>query len=50
MSDGSITLPHDEKCKYINLLARDHTVLSEVGSKETGIPDQPREVGAHDEH
>ncbi|MBK9537470.1 MAG: phosphosulfolactate synthase [Flavobacteriales bacterium] len=37
VSDGSITLPHDEKCKYINLLARDHTVLSEVGSKETGI-------------
>lgn len=37
VSDGSITLPHDEKCRYINLLAKDHTVLSEVGSKETGI-------------
>jgi len=37
VSDGSITLPHDEKCRYIAMLARDHTVLSEVGSKESGI-------------
>ncbi len=37
VSDGSINLPHAEKCKYINTLARDITVLSEVGSKETGI-------------
>jgi phosphosulfolactate synthase len=37
VSDGSIDLPHDVKLKYINTLARDITVLSEVGSKETGI-------------
>ncbi len=37
VSDGSISLSHEEKCKYINTLAKDHTVLSEVGSKETGI-------------
>ena len=37
VSDGSIDLEHDVKLKYINILARDLTVLSEVGSKETGI-------------
>lgn len=37
VSDGSIDLNHDEKLKFINTLARDRTVLSEVGSKETGI-------------
>ena len=37
VSDGSINLAHPEKCKYINTLARDITVLSEVGSKESGI-------------
>lgn len=34
VSDGSLELPHDEKCKYIETLARDFTVLSEVGSKD----------------
>ncbi len=37
VSDGSINMEHDEKCRYINLLARDRTVVSEVGSKESGI-------------
>ena len=37
VSDGSMELEHDEKLKYINALAQDITVLSEVGSKETGI-------------
>lgn len=37
VSDGSINLPHEEKCRYIHTLAHDHTVLSEVGSKESGI-------------
>ncbi|MEO5584916.1 MAG: phosphosulfolactate synthase [Flavobacteriales bacterium] len=37
VSDGSIELNHDVKLKYINTLAKDLTVLSEVGSKETGI-------------
>lgn len=34
VSDGSITLPHDEKCEYIRKLATRATVLSEVGSKD----------------
>ncbi|MBX7095726.1 MAG: phosphosulfolactate synthase [Flavobacteriales bacterium] len=37
VSDGSIVLDHDEKCKYIEILSKDFTVLSEVGSKEAGI-------------
>lgn len=37
VSDGSIIIPHNEKCQYINALAKDVTVLSEVGSKEEGI-------------
>jgi phosphosulfolactate synthase len=34
VSDGSITIPHAEKCGYIEKLARHGTVLSEVGSKD----------------
>lgn len=34
VSDGSITIPHPEKCGYIEKLAKDFTVLSEVGSKD----------------
>ncbi|NHE56839.1 phosphosulfolactate synthase [Cyclobacterium plantarum] len=34
VSDGSITLDHDIKCKYIETLAKEVTVLSEVGSKD----------------
>lgn len=34
VSDGSIELPHDEKCNYIHRLAKNVTVLSEVGSKD----------------
>lgn len=34
VSDGSITLPHDEKLGLIADLARDFYVLSEVGSKD----------------
>ncbi len=37
VSDGSITMDHDSKCSYISKLAKDFTVLSEVGSKEEGI-------------
>ncbi len=37
VSDGSIHLPHDQKLEYIATLAKDFTVLSEVGSKEEGI-------------
>ncbi len=34
VSDGSITIPHAEKCGYIEKLAQHSTVLSEVGSKD----------------
>ena len=34
VSDGSIELPHDQKCEYISKLAQNYTVLSEVGSKD----------------
>lgn len=34
VSDGSITIPHAEKCGYIEKLAKQVTVLSEVGSKD----------------
>lgn len=34
VSDGSIEIPHAEKCGYIEKLAKEFTVLSEVGSKD----------------
>jgi phosphosulfolactate synthase len=43
VSDGSMSLPHDQKLEYIYKLADQVTVLSEVGSKQRGVfipPDQ----------
>lgn len=37
ISDGSIIIPHNEKCKIIKKLSKNRTVLSEVGSKDSGI-------------
>lgn len=37
ISDGSIILNHDEKCELIHRMSKDRTVLSEVGSKDSGI-------------
>lgn len=34
VSDGSIIIPHTEKCGYIEKLTKHATVLSEVGSKD----------------
>jgi phosphosulfolactate synthase len=34
VSDGSIEMPHDQKCEYIRILSQQVTVLSEVGSKD----------------
>jgi phosphosulfolactate synthase len=34
VSDGSISIPHPEKCGYIEKLTQHFTVLSEVGSKD----------------
>lgn len=37
ISDGSIIINHDEKCELIARMAKNRTVLSEVGSKDSGI-------------
>jgi len=37
ISDGSIIFNHDEKCELIHKLSKERTVLSEVGSKDSGI-------------
>tara|TARA_B100000963_G_scaffold48622_1_gene36891 strand:+ start:4470 stop:5216 length:747 start_codon:yes stop_codon:yes gene_type:complete len=37
VSDGSMVIPHDEKCELISTLSKNYKVLSEVGSKEEGI-------------
>src|SRR5438034_3735554 len=34
VSDGSINIPHSEKCGYVEKLTKYGTVLSEVGSKD----------------
>lgn len=34
VSDGSITIEHEEKCNYIKELSNQVTVISEVGSKD----------------
>lgn len=41
ISDGSIIIDHDEKCELIHRMAKDRTVLSEVGSKDAGIMISP---------
>lgn len=37
ISDGSIQMLHDEKCKIIKQFSKEFKVLSEVGSKEVGV-------------
>lgn len=37
VSDGSIIIPSEQKLEYISTLAKDRTVMSEVGSKDAGI-------------
>jgi phosphosulfolactate synthase len=37
VSDGSLDMPHDIKCEFIRQLAKDYTVLSEVGSKDAEV-------------
>lgn len=41
VSDGSVHIPHKEKCHYIRELSKECTVLSEVGSKEAGLIIRP---------
>lgn len=42
VSDGSMIMEHDVKCEYISRLAKNYTVLSEVGSKVSGVNIPPR--------
>lgn len=37
VSDGSMEIDHEQKCEFIRQLARDFTVVSEVGSKIAGL-------------
>lgn len=37
VSDGSVYMPHDEKCEYISKLSEQTIVVSEVGSKDADI-------------
>jgi phosphosulfolactate synthase len=37
VSDGALDIPHEEKCKLIAALAKDFTVMSEVGSKDAEV-------------
>lgn len=37
VSDGSMSINHDDKCELIRNISKNYTVLSEVGSKEEGI-------------
>ncbi len=43
VSDGSIEMPHGEKCAYIAELSEYGTVLSEVGSKDANLIIPPYE-------
>jgi len=43
ISDGSMSMPHEEKLEYIRTISKQATVISEVGSKVKGVfipPDQ----------
>lgn len=37
VSDGSIKMPHEDKCAYISRLSETRMVLSEVGAKEADV-------------
>ncbi|MCS5662758.1 MAG: phosphosulfolactate synthase [Flavobacteriales bacterium] len=37
ISDGCVTMDHDKKCEYINILSQKTTVLSEIGSKSADV-------------
>ena len=43
VSDGSMVIEHDKKLEYISTLAKDVTVLSEVGSKVKGVNIEPKD-------
>jgi phosphosulfolactate synthase len=37
VSDGTLEMPHHQKCEYIRVLSQHVTVISEVGSKMAGV-------------
>lgn len=37
ISDGCITMDHEKKCEYINIVSQSTTVLSEIGAKSADI-------------
>jgi phosphosulfolactate synthase len=37
ISDGSMSMPHEEKLEYIRIISKQATVISEVGSKQKGV-------------
>jgi phosphosulfolactate synthase len=37
ISDGSMSMPHEEKLEYIRTISKQATVISEVGSKQKGV-------------
>ena len=37
VSDGSVSINHDEKCEYIQKLSKNFKVISEIGSKDESI-------------
>jgi phosphosulfolactate synthase len=41
VSDGSMSIPHENKLEYIRILSQEVTVLSEVGSKMRGVMIEP---------
>jgi phosphosulfolactate synthase len=49
ISDGSVDIPHKEKCGYIERLSKNGKVLSEVGSKDAAhiIPPYKWNVGIY---
>ena len=47
VSDGSMNMPHDEKCKYIYSLSKSYKVLSEVGSKDADYVIPPEQWGKY---
>jgi phosphosulfolactate synthase len=49
ISDGAIEIPRERKLELIEELARDFTVLSEVGSKDAEVVFAPYEVGHVDQ-
>ena len=49
ISDGTVEIPREQKLELIADFARDFTVLSEVGSKDSEVEHRAVPVGAVDQ-